>query len=635
MSLLLKVSMPKNFCKKLLITIVMPLIFGIILSIMPGISEERVIVNPIKNLPPDFIRGMDVSMLYEIEAHGGKFYDNGVEKDALQILKDHGVNWIRLRIWNDPKDEKGNPLGGGNCDYIKMTEIAKRAKALGMKVLIDFHYSDWWADPGKQNKPKEWANLKGSALTKAVSDFTYKVLKYMKDNKALPDMVQIGNEVNNGFLWPDGKLIGENVGGFDEFIKLFNAGASAVRRIDKNIKVAIHLAEGGNNALFKWFFGNIMSRKNKLDFDVIGVSYYPYWHGTLEELRTNLNDIAQWLGKEIAIFETAYPWTLQDADGHPNIFGPGMEEQGGYKATIQGQALAIRDIMEVVSQIPNNKGLGIFYWEGCWIPVKGAGWKTGEGNPWENQALFDFNENALPSLDVFNLVYGSSYYKPEFKEVLSSINIKVSTGEIPKLPNKVKVLFSDDSIRSLEVKWEEIKSELLSTPGNFKLKGTIEGINANIYADITVIGEKNYIQNPSFESGSLEPWKVIGDVSAVKVAKASPPQNAKSGDFALNYWLDKPFKFELYQIVKGLKPGKYRVSLWIQGGGGENLVQLKVSGYGGEDKAVNIVNTGWLKWSNPTIKNIDVTTGEIRISLIIDGNTGNWAWVDDFELKEE
>ncbi|MEN2984412.1 MAG: glycosyl hydrolase 53 family protein [Dictyoglomaceae bacterium] len=606
---------------------------GLVSLLLPGFSETKIFVNPIENLPPDFIKGIDVSMLYQIEENGGKFYDNGVEKDPLKILKDHGVNWIRLRVWNDPYDEKGQPLGGGNCDYIKMTKIAQRAKALGLKVCLDFHYSDWWADPGKQTKPKAWKDLKGTSLIKEVSNFTTKVLDYMKKNNALPDMVQLGNEINNGFLWPDGQLIGVNVGGFDGFVKLLNAGISAVRKISKSIKIALHLSDGGNNSLYRWFFAEMVARK--VDFDIIGVSYYPYWHGTLEELKANLNDISQRFNKDVVILETAYAWTLQDVDGHPNIFGGDMEVMGGYKATIQGQATAIRDIMEVVAQVPNKRGLGIFYWEGCWIPVKGAGWKTGEGNPWENQALFDFNGNALPSLDVFNLVYGKSYIKPEPRELLSDVNIKTSTGEIPRLPEKVKILFSDDSIRSIPVIWEEIDKSLISTPGSFKIKGVVKDVNINVFAKVTVIGEKNFVQNPSFESGSFDPWIVVGDRTAVKVVKASPPQNAKSGEYAVNYWLDRPFKFEMYQLIKGLKNGNYKVSFWIQGGGGENILKLKVSEYGGDDLILDIVNTGWLKWSNPTIKGIKVSNGQCKISIIVDGNTGNWGWIDDFELTEE
>jgi arabinogalactan endo-1,4-beta-galactosidase len=608
------------------------LLFMMIFLILPVYSNS-IVVNPIENLSKDFIKGVDVSMLYEIEKKGGKFYDNGVEKDCLQILKDHGINWIRLRIWNNPVDDKGNPLGGGNCDYIKMTEIAQRAKALGLKILLNFHYSDFWADPGKQNKPKEWSKLKGSSLIKALSDFTYKVLNYMKGKNALPDMVQLGNEVNNGFLWPDGQIIGVNVGGFDGFVKLLNAGIATVKKVDPSIKIAIHLSDGGNNSLYRWFFDEITKRN--VNFDVIGVSYYPYWHGTLEELKFNLDNISQRYNKDVAIFETAYAWTLNEGDSHPNIFGGDMETLGGYKPTIQGQATFLRDLMEIVAKVPEGRGLGIFYWEGAWIPIKDAGWKTGEGNPWENQALFDFNGNALPSLDVFNLVYGKTYIPPKVVEVLSKIDLKISTGEIPKLPEKVKVLYSDDSIRSVPVKWETYDPSLISMPGNFKIKGEIEGIELEIFANITVIGEKNYVKNPSFESGSFEPWVVVGDKNAIKVVKASPPQNAKSGEYAVNYWLDKPFKFELYQLITGLKEGNYKVSFWIQGGGGENILRLKVSEYGGEDKILDIVNTGWLKWNNPTIKGIRVTTGQCKISIIVDGNTGNWGWIDDFEMKEE
>ena len=301
-----------------------------------GFPGSQVMANHVENLSPDFIKGVDISMLFEVEANGGKFYDNGIEKDALQILKDYGVNWIRVRIWNDPTDENGKPLGGGNCDYIKMTELARRAKTLGMKVLVDFHYSDWWADPGKQNKPDSWKNLEGASLANAVADFTYEVLKYMEDNDALPDMVQLGNEVNNGFLWPDGKIAGE--GGFDSFVTLFNAGAQAVRKISKDIKIALHLAEGGNSDLFEWFLGNVTTRG--IDFDVIGISYYPYWHGTLEELKSNLNNIEKY-GKEIAIFETAYAWTLEDADGHPNIFGPDWKSQEDIRPLPGGKQLQL------------------------------------------------------------------------------------------------------------------------------------------------------------------------------------------------------------------------------------------------------------------------------------------------------
>jgi arabinogalactan endo-1,4-beta-galactosidase len=161
----------------------------------------------------------------------------------------------------------------------------------------------------------------------------------------------------------------------------------------------LHLAEGGDNGLYRWFFDEIIARN--VEFDVIGLSYYPYWHGTIEELQFNMNDISERYDKEVVIAETAYAHTLENGDDLENIFGPEQEEAGGYPATVKGQADLVREVMDAVRKVPNGKGLGIFYWEPAWIPVDGAGWKSGEGNGWDNQAMFDFNGNALKSLNVF------------------------------------------------------------------------------------------------------------------------------------------------------------------------------------------------------------------------------------------
>ena len=601
---------------------------GAFLFLMLGVSAFGIFVNPIPDLPSDFVRGVDVSMLYEIERLGGKFYDGGIEKDCLQILKDHGVNWIRLRVWNDPKDEAGNPLGGGNCDHINMTEIAKRAKSLGLKVLLDFHYSDWWADPGKQNKPKEWKHLRGDLLERAVYSYTKMVLNHMKRNGALPDMVQVGNELNNGFLWPDGMISGPGAGGFDNFVKLLKAAIKAVREVDPSIRVVVHLADGGNNSLYRWFFDEITRRG--VDFDVIGVSYYPYWHGTLEDLKKNLYDISQRYQKDVLIVETAYAWTLDDADGHPNIFGgKDMELQGGYKATVQGQASFIRDLMEIVKGVPNGRGLGIFYWEGAWIPVKGAGWKAGEGNPWENQALFDFKGNALPSLDVFKLVYEGKPVPLQIVEVLP-IELKTTLGEIPKFPEKVQVVFSDDSIRSHPVEWALSDPSIVERPGTYEIVGRVEGLDISVVARLEVGGSRNYLKNPSFETGEFAPWEVSGNKRAVKVVLANPPSNAHDGRYAVNYWLDESFEFEIYQEVKDLPKGVYELSFWVQGIKGGKVI-LKVSGYGGEEKRLEVDTTGWLEWKNPRLT-LEVTTGQIRVGVSVKGRAGDWGFVDDFQL---
>lgn len=570
----------------------------------------------------DLIIGIDLSMLYEIEKMGGKFYENGIQKDCLEILRDNGVNWVRLRIWNDPADESGKPLGGGNCTYVNMTEIAQRAKKLGMKVLVDFHYSDWWADPGKQNKPKAWKNLHGEDLKKALYQYTKDVLKYMKDHQALPDMVQIGNEINNGFLWPDGQIFGQESGGFDGLAALSKEAIKAVREIDPRIRVMIHLAEGGNNSLFRWFFDALVERG--IEFDVIGVSYYPYWHGTLQDLSSNLNDISVRYDKDVVIVETAYAWTLDDADGYANIFG--IEQISGYKPTVKGQRSFLRDLIMVLRSVPENRGIGFFYWEGAWIPVKGVGWKDGEGNPWENQTLFDFTGNVLDSIEIFNQSIEKIKETAEVEEI-SDVKIEIFLGEKLKLPQTVKVSFSDDTIKSLKVEWQEIDLKI----GENVVRGKIPEIDKEIGARVTVKDRENYILNPSFETGIFDPWKIKGESKAVKVVVANPIQNAHHGQYAVNYWLDKDFEFEMYQVVENIPHGVYTLSMWIQGSGGDD-VQLMVSDYGGPDEIVHITNTGWLKWNNPSIKDIEIVSGRIKVSIIVKGRSGNWGWIDQFEL---
>ncbi len=574
-----------------------------------------------------FIFGVDVSMLHEIEKFGGVFYDNSVTKDCLEILKDHGVDWIRLRIWNDPVDDQGKPLGGGSCDHVNMTKIASRAKKLGMKVLIDFHYSDWWADPGKQNKPKAWRNLHGEELQKAVYEYTKFVLDYMKSNGVNVDMVQVGNELNNGFLWPDGQISGPNAGGFDGFVALLNSAIKAIREFDPNVRIVVHLADGGNNSLYRWFFDELVARE--VDFDIIGVSFYPYWHGTIFELASNLNDIATRYGKDVLIVETAYAWTLEDADGHPNIFGDEkLQWLAGYRATVRGQVSFLRDLIKTLKQVPNNKGLGLFYWEGAWIPVKGAGWKTGEGNPWENQALFDFNGHALESLGAFKKYDELLKEAVEIVEVFPIV-IETIVGQKIDLPEKIKALFSDDSVRQVSVTWQ-VEPEKLKEVGEHNLFGKINDYDRTVQAKLIVKEPTNLLMNASFETGSFDPWIIEGDRQAVKVVRASPPQNAHHGVYAVNYWLDRPFEFEMYQVVDVVVEGTYRLSMWIQGSGGDDVV-LSISEHGEETKSVKITNRGWLQWNHPIIE-VNITTGRARISLHVKGKAGNWGWVDEFQL---
>jgi arabinogalactan endo-1,4-beta-galactosidase len=597
-------------------------------------------VNPIDNLSPDFIMGADVSMLKQIEDSGGKFYENGVEKDALTILKDHGVNWIRLRIWNDPTDASGAFLGGGNNDLDSTAAMATRAKSMGFKLLLDFHYSDWWADPGKQNMPKAWVGLNMEDLKKAVYDYTANVIQTLVKADAMPDMVQIGNEVNGGMMWPAGKTWkegDETIGGYDGFADLLKMGVQAVRDSDPNnsdpqkrARIVIHLANGGDNDLYHTVFDALTERN--VNFDVIGLSYYSYWHGPLDDLKKNMNDISQRYHKDVVIAEAAYATTLRDKDGFTNLFTEKEQNLGDYKATVQGQASAIRDVMEAVAQVPDGRGLGIFYWEPDWIAVDGAGWKTGEGDAWENQAMFNFSGEALPSMNVFNLVKpeGGSIDVPVTIAQTYPSEFKVSLGETVYLPDTVKAAYSDDSIRDVPVTWESPDLSVFAKAGAVTVHGTVDGTDLNAIASISVSGAKNYVTNPGFETNNLTPWTVDGDAAATDISKEA--SNIHTGTYALHYWLDAPFAFTLSQTVTDLPDGTYTLSAFIQGGGGENTLQLFVSDYGGDPLTADAVNTGWLAWNTPTISTFKVTAGKATIGLKVDSPAGSWAFLDDVSL---
>ena len=367
-----------------------------------------------------FIMGADASMLSVLERLGGRFSSaTGEPGDPLAILQDNGIGWIRLRLWHTPVNSRdvidgdrivsrhGDPVGGGNNDLATTVRLAKRAKAQGMKVLLDIHYSDFWADPGHQEKPAAWATLHGSALEDAVGAYTRQVLSTLAAANATPDMVQLGNETNGGFLWPDGKTWvekhGETIGGNAGYVALLKRAIAAVRASDNTrgarLPVMVHLANGGDNALYRGVFD--MLTANAVDFDVIGLSYYPYHHGPLAGLRSNLHDLAARYGKPLVVVETAYAYTLVNGDDSPNVVNAELAQTAGYPASVQGQADLVRDVIETVASVPQGLGRGVFYWEPLWIPVAGAGWRTGDGNGWDNQAMFDFGGRALPSLQVF------------------------------------------------------------------------------------------------------------------------------------------------------------------------------------------------------------------------------------------
>lgn len=343
------------------------------------------------NLP---VRGADVSSLKKSEDLGGLYFNgnNPNPKSALKILKDQGTSHVRLRVWVNPADNYHN--------LKELREMAKRAKQQGLKVLVDLHYSDTWADPGHQSIPAGWASFSIDELETAVFVHTLAACAAVRESGAYPDMIQIGNELNSGMLWPYGHTW--NPPSWENLARFLKAGYNAVKTCSPKTKVVLHLAEGGNNGTFRWWFDNITAQGVK--FDVIAASYYGYWHGSLGDLQNNLNDISVRYNKDVLVAETAYPFTLDFNDFHPNTIGSTDQLVAGYPATPAGQAANLRDVLSVVRAVPNGRGLGVFYWDATWTAVTGNGWDPTDpasGNSWENQALFDFNGVMTPALSEF------------------------------------------------------------------------------------------------------------------------------------------------------------------------------------------------------------------------------------------
>ena len=329
-----------------------------------------------------------------MEDNGGLFYDDaGQRQDIFQILADHGVNCVRLKLWHTPAN------GYNNLERVRA--MAARIKSAGMGFLLDVHYSDTWADPGKQYKPEAWQDLDYDQLEAAVYSYTKEAITELREEGTEPDIVQIGNEITSGLLWNDGKLDGSS----DQFTRLaglLKAGIDGAKDTGCSAKIMLHLDRGGDNGLYRWWFDHAIAEG--VEFDVIGLSFYGFWHGELADLSNNLNDLAYRYNKELIVVETAYPYTLADQDGFANIIGQEDQLVAGYPATVEGQADWLRDLMKVVANAPEGLGKGVFYWEPAWLGLSGCGWDPQDpttGNNWENQALFDFGGHVLSSMDVF------------------------------------------------------------------------------------------------------------------------------------------------------------------------------------------------------------------------------------------
>ncbi|MEY9968056.1 arabinogalactan endo-1,4-beta-galactosidase [Streptacidiphilus sp. MAP12-16] len=341
------------------------------------------------------IRGGDVSSLQRGEQLGGTYVDSrGRQRNALDILGRAGMNYARLRVWVNPAD--------GFDNEAQLLAMARQVKARHMKLLLDLHYSDTWADPGKQAVPSAWAGDTPAQLQAQVRSYSYQVTRDLVAQGTAPDMVQTGNEINGGMLWPFGLSYGSSTS-WPQLASLLKAGIAGVKEAAPRAKIMLHIANGADDGGARWWFDNAVAQG--VPFDVIGLSYYSYWHGPLDQLQTTLDDMASRYGKPVVVAETAAPWTMANGDSETNSVNAGNTTlDAGYPATPAGQAANFRDVQSIVQAVPNGMGLGAFYWEPTWTVVAGNGWdptNASSGDGWENQAMFDFSDKALPVVDEY------------------------------------------------------------------------------------------------------------------------------------------------------------------------------------------------------------------------------------------
>jgi len=348
--------------------------------------------------PYSLLKGGDISELNYVESKGGKFYENGHEKDCLDILKNNGFNIVRLRLYNDPGNPNYSPsnkLPTGFQNPSDILNLAKRAKNAGMKILLTFHYSDYWTNASIQYKPHEWENLTYDDLKNAVYNFTYDFMMKMKDQGTIPQFVALGNETDCGILFPDGSY--QN---FAKLAELYNQGYNAVKAVSPDSKVIIHLSDAGNQTKYDWYFGEL--NRSGARYDIIGASYYPFWtKKTTTEIREWANYVSTKFNKDIFILETGYNWNPTLPSGYSGQLSNNGPYENIYPSTPLGQKNFLLELFSEIKKAQNGCIVGCLYWDPIMIEVPGIGWELGAPNVVSNSTLFDFSGNSLEALDAF------------------------------------------------------------------------------------------------------------------------------------------------------------------------------------------------------------------------------------------
>lgn len=633
--------------------------------------KAAVSVKAIQGLSDDFIGGMDVSSMLSLEESGVTFKNaNDEVEDLFTLLKESGVNYVRLRVWNDPFTADGQGYGGGNVNADRALTMAKRATAAGLKVLVDFHYSDFWADPSKQQVPKAWKSFEGDVDKTAdtIYDYTKQTLTTFKQAGVDVGMVQVGNETT-------AKIAG--ISGWDGMSKVFSAGSKAIREVLPEAKVVIHFTNPEKAGTYATYAKQLSN--HNVDYDVFASSYYPFWHGTTENLTSVLKNVASTYKKDVMVAETSWAYTLDDGDDDSNTVPSKVTANNlkKYDISPQGQADEIRAVAEAVNNIGDNDGdgkndgLGVFYWEPAWVPVGtggkdnaelvdtwnkyGGGWATeaaGEYDPndaglyWggsgvDNQALFDFDGKALASLPTFKYIHTGAVTDHVFTKI-DPVEITATDSDSidaikAQLPSEVAAHYQDGVDETETVTWQSAALDWIRGAGTYTITGTTNaGHDVTATITVTATPAKDYVTDGNFENAENDKnWTITGTGASI----TEDSGNAADGNRALKFWASDAYSFSATQTITGLEPGEYVLTAMSQGAAADNAaiadgVTLSATA-GGKTTSDALELNGWVKFDTATVP---VTVGaDGTATITITGNLPADAWgnVDKVSLVKK
>lgn len=639
-------------------------------------------ITKVKDLSEDFIMGMDISsVISEFESgvtykdYEGNTIDNVT--DFCKFLASNGITHIRVRVWNDPYDANGNGYGGGNNDVAKAKQIADACSAAGIKMLVDFHCSDLWTDPGKQMVPKAWRNYTLDQKAEALEKFITDSLNEIDPDKDTVAMVQVGNETTTAFIGEKDKT---------DMCTLFNAGAAGVRAYNSDVKVVIHVTNPEKGNVTGW--ASTLDTNN-VDYDIIATSYYPYWHGTLDNLKSEFKTVKDTYHKDVMVAETSYAYTLEDSDGHDNTVRVGNNDNGDNTTepfNEQGQATAIRNLIAAVNEVG---GLGVYYWEPAWLTVGdtrgltgseydaqkeankkkwekyGSGWasryaaeydpddagKWFGGSAVDNEAMFYPDGTPTPGLHVWNYVKTGSTttdvylnYAGTEEELNKTVKIGEASDVSALLPKQILVSYSSEEVNE-SVRWNEsdVAKIDLNKMGTYKVSGTVafskeitQGAfkgqtSAEVTCNLNVMAA-NLITDPD-DAGLETATNFTTDNDGVELMYDKG--DSRSGKCMHWYVADGGTASVTYNKVLELEKGNYVFEVSSQGAAGDKVtLQILDEQDNILFEGTSVELTGWNIWATPkaAFSLTEKKSVKLRIHLTI--AAGGWGTADDLYLYQ-